>query len=235
LKPSRRVPKVERWLRLAPPPSASGSMAPGPLDDEGLIEAVVQGDTRRAGELHDRLIRAIEPALYRVLGRRERDHDDLVQATLEQIVLTLVRGRFARGCSLSTWASAVAAHVAFNALRARRRARRVFDPAEVAADAADARLVGDAERDMGVRDQIRVAQAHLAAMKQERAMVLVLHDVLGHELAEVATILGISIAAAQSRLVRARRDFQKRVRAADSTQDDPSEEGPSEEGGPRRG
>ena len=129
----------------------------------------------------------------------------------------------------------MAAHVAFNALRARRRARRVFDPAEVAVDAADARLVGDAERDMGVRDQIRVAQAHLAAMKQERAMVLVLHDVLGHELAEIATILGVSTAAAQSRLVRARRDFQKRARPEASPQGDLSLGDPSREGGPRRG
>lgn len=219
---SHRVAKAERWLRLAPPPS-SGSRSQGPLDDEGLIEAVIRGDTQRAGELHDRLISAIEPALYRVLGRRERDHDDLVQATFEQIVLTLMRGRFARGCSLSTWASAVAAHVAFNALRARRRARRVFDPVEDAAAAAEARMVGDAERDVSVRDQIKGAQAHLTAMNQDRAMVLILHDVLGHELAEIATMLDVSVAAAQSRLVRARRDFRKRTEAADSSQEQEEE------------
>jgi RNA polymerase sigma-70 factor (ECF subfamily) len=224
LSPSHRVAKAERWLRLAPPPS-SGSKSQRPLDDEALIEAVVRGDTQRAGELHDRLISAIEPALYRVLGRRERDHDDLVQATFEQIVMTLMLGRFARGCSLSTWASAVAAHVAFNALRARRRARRVFDPVENAADAAEATMVGDAERDVSVRDQIRAAQAHLTAMSQDRAMVLVLHDVLGHDLAEIATMLDVSVSAAQSRLVRARRDFRERIRTED----------PSQEEEPRRG
>jgi len=212
LSPSQRVAKTERWLRLAPPPSP-GSAPQGPLDDEALIEAVVRGDTQHAGELHDRLISAIEPALYRVLGRRERDHDDLVQATFEQIVLTLMRGRFAGGCSLATWASAVAAHVAFNSLRARRRARRVFDPLENATDAAETCMVGDAERDVSVRDQIRAAQAHLTAMNPDRAMVLVLHDVLGHELAEIATMLDISVSAAQSRLVRARRDFLRRTRA----------------------
>ena len=78
-------------------------------------DAVLRGDTRRAGELHDRLIPAIEPALYRVMGRREHDHDDLVQASFEQIVMTLMRGRFARGCSLSTWASAVAAQASSSA------------------------------------------------------------------------------------------------------------------------
>ncbi len=220
MKPSRGVAKAERWLRLAPPPSPSAPKPQVLLDDEGLIEAVLRGDTRRAGELHDRLIPAIEPALYRVLGRREHDHDDLVQTSFEQIVMTLMRGRFARGCSLSTWASAVAARVAFNALRSRRRARRVFDTIETATDAAESRMVGDAEHDMSVREEIRSAQAHLTAMRPERAMVLVLHDVLGHDLAEIATIVDVSIAAAQSRLVRARREFQKRVQANDGSHDD---------------
>jgi RNA polymerase sigma-70 factor (ECF subfamily) len=190
------------------------------LDDEALIEAVIGGDTRRARQLHDRLISAIDPTLYRVLGRREPDHDDLVQVTLEQIVITLRQGRFARGCSLSTWASAIAARVAFNALRSRRSARRVFDVVELAEvvddrDALDDRVVGDAEREMGIRSRIRLAQIHLMEMNPEKAMVLVLHDVLGHDLAEIAAMLGLSVAAAQSRLVRARREFLKRTQAAD--------------------
>lgn len=227
MKSSRGVARADRWLRLAPPPP-SDSKAPVLLDDEGLIEAVVRGDARRAGELHDRLVPAVEAALYRVMGKREHDHDDLVQATFEQIVLTLVRGRFARGCSLSTWASAVAAHVAFNSLRSRKRARRIFEPTESTADIIEKQLVGDADRDISVREQIRIAQAHLTAMIPDRAMVLVLHDVLGHELAEIATILDVSVAAAQSRLVRARRDFQTRARGHD-----PTRQGSAEKGGPR--
>jgi DNA-directed RNA polymerase specialized sigma24 family protein len=49
------------------------------------------------------------------------------------------------------------------------------------------------------------------AMNQDKAMALVLHDVLGHELVEIAAMLGVSTAAAQSRLVRARREFLERV------------------------
>ena len=208
--PSRRLAKGNRWLHLAPPSTALACPPRSGGDDEALIEAVLQGDSRRADELHDRLIGAIEPALYRVLGKREPDHDDLVQATFEQIVITLMRGRFARGCSLSTWASAVAARVAFNALRARRRARRLFDPVGVP-DATGDHVIGDAEREIGVRDRIRHAQTHLTAMSYNRAIVLVLHDILGHELAEIAATLDISIAAAQSRLVRGRRELLKRL------------------------
>ena len=202
--PSHRIPKENRWLRLAP------SEPKATVDDESIIDAVIRGDVRRAGELHDRLISAIEATLFRVLGKREADHDDLVQATFEQVVVTLMRGRFARGCSLSTWASSVAAHVAFNALRSRRRARRVFDPVELS-DVADRQTVGDPERDLGVREQIQAVQGHLTAMPADRAMVLLLHDVLGNELAEIAATLGISVAAAQSRLVRGRRDLTKRL------------------------
>jgi RNA polymerase sigma-70 factor, ECF subfamily len=211
--PLRRVPKKERWLRLAAEPSLASGRSEPVLDDEALIEAVVRRDVRRASELHDRLISVIEATLYRLLGNRERDHDDLVQATFEQIVVTLVRGRFARGCSLSTWASTVAAHVAFNAMRSNRRARVVFDPTD-SSEAPDPRSHTNAERAAAVREQILLVQAHLAAMKPNRAMALILHDVLGHELAEIAAMLNISITAAQSRVVRGRKDLQERLESA---------------------
>lgn len=187
------------------------------LDDEALIEAVLRHDTRRAGEIHDRLISVVDSTLFRVLGGRESDHDDLVQAAFEQIIVMLRRGRFSRESSLATWAAAVTAHVAFNALRARRRFRRLFEPSEVDGGA-ESRSAGDAERDVGVREQIRIAQAHLAAMRPERAMVLILHDVFGHELSEIAANLGISKSAAQSRLVRGRRQLLTRLGADDGEQ-----------------
>jgi RNA polymerase sigma-70 factor, ECF subfamily len=210
--PSSRIRKGERWLRLAPRATSSPPSG-GPLDDAALIEAVVRRDIRAAGELYDRLIAVIHSTLYRLLGRKERDHDDLVQATFEQIVSTLVRGRFARNCRLSTWASSVAAHVAFNALRARRRARRVFDGVELS-DVPERAANGDAERDASARQEIRAVQAHLAGMNPKKAMVVVLHDVLGHDLAEISTMLGISVSAAQSRLVRGRGDLLRRLGAS---------------------
>jgi RNA polymerase sigma-70 factor (ECF subfamily) len=216
LNPPHRIPRAERWLQLAPPAVQSTSPAQA-LSDEALIAAVVDRDVRAAGELHDRLISVVHSTLYRILGRREQDHEDLVQATFEQVVLTLVRGRFARGCRLSTWASTVAAHVAFNALRARRRAGRVFD-AGGQPEAADRPAGGDPEREACVRQEIRVVQGHLAEMKSERAVVLLLHDVVGHELAEIAAMLQISLAAAQSRLFRGRRELLARLDAASKSQ-----------------
>ena len=50
-------------------------------------------------------------------------------------------------------------------------------------------------------------------MNPQRAEALVLHDVLGHDLAEVSALLGVSIAAAQSRLVRGRSELKQRLDA----------------------
>jgi DNA-directed RNA polymerase specialized sigma24 family protein len=54
-------------------------------------------------------------------------------------------------------------------------------------------------------------------MNPGRAQVLVLHEVNGLELSDIATVLGISVMAAQSRLSRGRRELVSRLEAADSS------------------
>ena len=92
-----------------------------------LIDGIVRGDERVAVELYHRLLPAIESSLLRVLGRRETDHEDLVQTSFEQLIITLSRQRFAGACSLATWASSIAAHVALKSIRSRTRQRRIFN------------------------------------------------------------------------------------------------------------
>jgi RNA polymerase sigma-70 factor (ECF subfamily) len=179
----------------------------------------VRGDDRVAALLYDRVVGTVDRTLVRVFGRREHDHDDMVQSTFEQIVLTLARRRFAGACSLSTWAATIASHVGLNALRSRRRERRVFDRATDGSR--DDATEGDhpsgppapvsAERQLEARGEVERVRAHLAAMDEAKAQTLFLHDVLGHELAEVAVLTGVSVAAAQSRLVRGRRELMERL------------------------
>lgn len=203
------------WLR--PVPKAPASEPPSAdLSDADVIDAVVRGDGAAAGELYDRLVRTVDQTLFRVLGRREADHEDLVQSTFEQIVKTLATRRFAGACSLRTWASSVATHVALNALRSRRRERGVFDrrdselPAGVSAS-------GDPERDATLRRELQRVRHELAQMSEGRAEALLLHDVMGHDLAEIAALTGTSIAAAQSRLVRGRNELMERLGKKDPT------------------
>jgi RNA polymerase sigma-70 factor (ECF subfamily) len=172
--------------------------------DEELIEAVHRHDERVSAQLYDRLVGTVDRTLCRIFGRRELDHEDLVQATFEQIVLTLVRNKFAGACSLTTWASTVASHVGLNALRARRRERNVIDRDAPSGDRAQ-RAEADVHADL---EKLRIALAEIDPVKAE---TIVLHDILGHELAEIAVLMGTTVAAAQSRLVRGRRELSDRL------------------------
>ena len=114
---SYRSSLARRHLRALPAVVESGTE----LSDEVLIEAIALGNDRVAVHLHRRLLPVIDRALYRVLGYRAFDHDDLIQATFEQVVLTIHRGAYSRACSLPTWATAIASRIGLNALRSRRR------------------------------------------------------------------------------------------------------------------
>jgi RNA polymerase sigma-70 factor, ECF subfamily len=204
------APRSRPQLRVVA--RGSGPPAP-PRPDEELIDAVKRGDARVSAEIYDRLLPVVDHTLYRVFGRREPDHDDLVQAAFEQIIVTLFRQSYARACSLRTWASTVASHVGLNALRARRRERRVLDRCvEVQEDLSSAPI--DLERELGARAELEQLRCQLAGMSSTRAHTVFLHDVLGHELAEIALITGVSVAAAQSRLVRGRRELHRRLAKA---------------------
>jgi RNA polymerase sigma-70 factor (ECF subfamily) len=192
-----------------------GAPEPAQRSDEALIDAVQRGEQRVASELYDRLIEVIDHTLYRIFGRREPDHDDLVQTTFEQIVRTLTQRSYARACNLRTWASSIASHVGLNALRARRRERSVIDRS-LQGDIELVPLDRDAERTAQARAELEELRLTLADMKSDQAHAVFLHDVLGHDLAEIALLLDVSVAAAQSRLVRGRRELYRRIERADN-------------------
>jgi RNA polymerase sigma-70 factor (ECF subfamily) len=180
------------------------------VTDEEVIEAVQRGDQRIARLLYERLYAVVDRALFRVFGRREVDHDDLIQAAFEQIVITLLRGSYARGCNLRTWAASISHHVASTALRSRRRERRVVDRgASAESGAAGARV--SIEAMTVARIELGRVREHLLAMKPKHAETVFFHDVLGHPLAEVASLTHVSVSAATSRLVRGRRELHRRL------------------------
>ncbi len=192
-----------------------GSPEQAQRSDEALIDAVQRGEQRVASELYDRLIEVVDHTLYRIFGRREPDHDDLVQSAFEQIVRTLTQRSYARACNLRTWASSIASHVGLNALRARRRERSVIDRS-LQGDIEFVPLERDAERTAQARAELEELRLTLAEMKADQAHAVFLHDVLGHDLAEMALLLDVSVAAAQSRLVRGRRELYRRIERPDN-------------------
>jgi len=183
-----------------------------PLSDAELIDAFERGEGRACEDIYDRLIAVVETTLFRVLGGRDANHDDLVQSAFEQIVATLVENRFARACSLGSWAASVTTYVAFNAMRARTRERRVVDRSRDGDSEAERHCdSSDPESEAHARAMLSLARLHLSLMPPDRATTLFLHDVLGHELAEIAVLTGVSVSAAQSRLVRGRKELKRRL------------------------
>jgi RNA polymerase sigma-70 factor, ECF subfamily len=195
------------WMaEPAPRPQLQLVGAAKPSSDE-LVDAIEQGDARVSGALYDHLFPMIDRAIVKVCGSRESDHDDLIQSTFEQIVASIARGRFRRDSSLGTWASAIACHVALNAIRRRRRERRVIDRRAEVDDDRHGATSGRAEARVDL-DRVRVC---LSELTEEKAEALVLHDVLGHDLTEIAAMTGVSVAAAQTRLSRGRRELVERM------------------------
>jgi RNA polymerase sigma-70 factor (ECF subfamily) len=214
LRPDQKLRVVSSGAGAASPLASGvgsvGSTVQRPPTDEELIEAVQRGDHQVASVIYERLVGVVDHTLYRVFGRREADHDDLVQAAFEQIVVTLSRRSYARACSLRTWASSIASHVGFNALRSRRRERRVLDR-EAGIDAEPIRAGVDVEGEASARAELERLRVQLSEMKSTHAEAVFLHDVLGHELAEIALMTQVSVSAAQSRLVRGRSELFRRL------------------------
>jgi RNA polymerase sigma-70 factor (ECF subfamily) len=177
------------------------------------VKAVESGDARIAGELHDRLVGIIDQTLYRILGHRQADHDDLVQSAFEQIVRSLVQRSFEGGCSLRTWASRITTHVALNSIRSRQRERRVLvRQDEPMSELCVGQITPESgERRTEARMELKRLQGHLAAMSALYTDPLILHDVHGHDLKEIAALLNVTVSAAQSRLVRGRRELKARL------------------------
>jgi RNA polymerase sigma-70 factor, ECF subfamily len=188
-----------------------GNMPAGHSDGSILI-GLEQQQAWAAAALFDRLESVVERALFRVLQQRGNDFEDLVQITFERIVRTLLARRFCSQCSLTTWASAIATNVAIDSVRARVRERRIFAAESVDMADRELSLRGAGTDRMEVRAEVARLQSVLAQMNPGQAEAVFLHDVMGHDLAEVAVIAGVTVAAAQSRLVRGRKEFMRRAK-----------------------
>ena len=151
----------------------------------------------------------VDQTVRRLLGRLDGDVEDVVQVALEQLIESLPRYR--RECPFNVWVSAVAANVVHKHIRRRQLERTIFAATiEDVGLPQDTQVTATVER-LECRDAVRRMATHLVAMSKDRARVFVLHDIYGFSLDDVSRTCRISVTAAQSRLVRGRRDLHGRV------------------------
>jgi len=176
-----------------------------------LLAGVAAGERWAHVALYDTLYPVVARTLQKVLHDTSGDYEDLVQASFERIVRTLVGERATRVANLPAWAGSIAAHVALDALRGRIRERKLFEREDVASPRVESVLAPNMERQLEARRQLAWLQEILPKMNQEQAQTIVLHDVLEHDLSEVAAIMGVTVAAAQRRLSRGHQELLRRA------------------------
>jgi RNA polymerase sigma-70 factor (ECF subfamily) len=189
-----------------------GSMqqdTPHATSDAQLIEALRSGEGWAALQLYERLLDTVTRTLSRLLRHQPHALEDLVQTTFERMIRFLTANTLDARCNLRGWASTVASNVAIDYLRRELSERRLFVSADAHHEAAGAN--GSPEAALDSRASLRKLQRLIAAMDPKYAQTVILHDVLGHELSEIALLMDVSVAAAQSRLVRGRKELLRRA------------------------
>jgi RNA polymerase sigma-70 factor (ECF subfamily) len=178
------------------------------LDDVQLLRALRAHDAEAATAFHDRVRPQVDRTIYRLLGRRDADHEDLVQLSLIELIYSI--DRFRGDCSLDSWTSTVTAHVVYKHLRRRGTERRIF----AVPPSLDLVASGSGpSTDVVLRGLVARVRMHLDSIAPAKAWAFLLHDVCGYDLREAATIMDVSVAAAQQRLVRGRRELHELIGA----------------------
>lgn len=178
------------------------------LDDTELLRAMRVGDPSAATAFHDRARPQIDRTILRLLGRRDSDHEDLAQLAMIELVYAIEK--FRGECSLDAWISMLTARVVYKQLRRRKLERRTFGVYDPEMPTASRERT---ERDAMVKNAMARVSVHLQAMDEQKAWTFLLHDVRGYDLQEISEIMGVTVSAAQTRLVRGRREIHERIAA----------------------
>src|SRR5690606_10339027 len=106
--------------------SLSDAPAARAMEDAAIIAALERGERDAARKFHERIERAIFCTVAKVLGHQDHEFEDVIQLSLERVVLSISKQQYGGRCNLTTWASVIASRVAIDHLRRRRHERRIF-------------------------------------------------------------------------------------------------------------
>lgn len=194
---------AQRRLRLVVPVAEPSTLPV--LSDDAILAGLGRRDAAASVAFYARARPVIDRTLSRLLGGHDPDYEDVAQGALYEVVSS--SNSFRGECPLDAWLSILTARVAYRHIRRRRLERRFFGKGgpETSLSAYSAPAAFASRQAV---DRVRV---HLDRMDAKRAWTFLLHDVYGYTLEQVGEIMGTSVSAAQSRLVRGRREAHERI------------------------
>jgi RNA polymerase sigma-70 factor (ECF subfamily) len=181
--------------------------------DDSLVERCRVGEQAAFGELMRRYQRsALKVALS--IMRDHQDAEDEVQNAFWKAYEHI--DQFNREAKFSTWLTRIVVNQCLMQIRKVRRAKFTYidDPLsngeQLTFELPDTRQ--SPERSLGQMEVGAVLEAEIRRTPPLLRHVFLLRDVEQRPMTEVAKILGISVAAAKSRLLRARAELRSRMR-----------------------
>ena len=186
-----------------------------PIDAlSGAGEIGLVRDLRGLDELYRRYRGPIQQYLYQLCGSADLA-EELAQITFVKACAGLLR--FRGDCSVATWLFRIARNVYLDSLR--RPDPRRIDTDELLA-IPDRAPEADPARSFAAAEQRSLIGIALAQLSERQRTILLLRDAEGLAYAEIADVLGISLAAVKVNLFRARTAFRAAYAALDTTEGD---------------
>ncbi|MEO8025681.1 MAG: sigma-70 family RNA polymerase sigma factor [Bryobacteraceae bacterium] len=180
--------------------------------DDSLVEASQSGDPLAFSEL----IRRFQPSCLKLavsILRDRQDAEDEVQNALWKAFEHV--GQFHHDAKFSTWLSRIVVNQCLMRLRQHRRAKLFYvDDVQVGEETATLDLPDQRETpeaQFGNREIAAVLKKEINRIPPLLRRVFLLRDVQELPMPQVAEMLGISVAAAKSRLLRARLELRTRL------------------------
>jgi RNA polymerase sigma-70 factor (ECF subfamily) len=205
-----RVPKLEPVDPVAPAGVAAGKQVPGPKTSGAEDRELVRRAQAQDKEAFEELIRRHQHRVFAVAGgilRRREDAEDIAQQVFVKAYFSLKR--FDQRAAFSTWLYKITVNECWDLLRKRKVRPLVYesDLSEEQArqfGATDERASEepDISEKLVARQRVQILMAGLD--ERDRTM-LILKEVEGFAVEEIAEILGLNANTVKVRLFRARR------------------------------
>lgn len=183
------------------------------VSDEDLMARTAEGDERAFSELVTRYRSRVFNLVSRLLNDQEAS-DDICQEVFVRVHLH--RKNYRRGAKFSTWLFTIAANLAKNEIRRRKRRRNWSSLDQLQENLQDSswQLMdpkANRERDVEVRQLQGIVGEAITALPERYRTALVLRDIEGLAYEEIAQVQEIPGGTVRSRINRARMMLKKKL------------------------